>query len=91
MKKKYKVALIIFGIEYLCISVLNKYNIKIDSVIGTILGLMLFFAPIVVLLFLLSKDKEIADKYRILAKISNVFIIVCCIASFIVKILGLED
>lgn len=91
MKKKYKILLIIFGIEYLFVSILNKSNIKIDSVIGTILGLVLFFAPIVVLLYLLGKDMEISPKYRILSKILNVFILVSFIAGFIVKLLGLED
>lgn len=88
MKKIYKITLLIFVIECLCI---NKFNIKIDSIIGTILGLALVSAPIIVLLYLLGRDEDIAYKYRVLAKILNIFIVVWCIAGVVVKILGLEN
>lgn len=91
MKRIYKIILGVIGIEYLYIIILNKFNVKIDSVIGTILGVALFFAPIIILFFLLGKDEEVDNKYRILVKVLNVCILACCLVGFVIKILGLED
>lgn len=90
MKKKYKILIGVIGIEWLCVLILSEMEIQIDSLIGGMLGLMVFFVPVLLLLYLLTKDDNISPKNRILSKVFFVFIIVSCFAGIVVKILGIN-
>lgn len=79
MKKKYIFLLIIFALEIEIISILSKKNIQITSFIGKAIGTLVFILPILILLFLLSKDKDISDNKRLISKVILWFIIICYI------------
>lgn len=80
MKKEYKKFIIIFGIEICFVSILNGFGVVIDSYTGNAIGVLLILAPILRLLYLLSRDSDIEEKYRYLSKIGFRFL-VCCFKS----------
>lgn len=77
MKKQYSILLSIVGIEFLIVSILNKANVKIVSWIGNAVGAFIFFLPIQILLFLLSKDKALSTKLQACCKCAFWFILIC--------------
>ena len=77
MKRKYAILLSIVGIEFLVVSILNKSNVKVESWIGNAIGTFIFFLPVQILLFSLSKDKELSTKKQVCCKCAFWFIIVC--------------
>lgn len=90
MKKKYRIIITILGIEVICIFILSELNVQINSKIGTILGLIGLFVPVLTLLKLMSRDHDMKPEHKILSKILYVFLMVCCMAGIVVKMLGLE-
>lgn len=91
MKKRHKLLIGILLVEYSLIAVLNQLSIQINSKIGIMVGIVLLFAPILVLLYLLSRDFQISVKYRIMSRILFFFITICCLAGVIVRLLGLNN
>ena len=89
MKKIYKVLLGLFGIEWIYVIVLSEANVQITSFLGKTVGIILFFAPIVVLLYLTSKDEEISAGKRKMAKLFLVFWIFCFSAGMIIEAIEL--
>lgn len=87
MKKQYKFLLIVFGIEFLIVSILQENNIKIQSWIGNAIGAFVFLLPIQILLFLLSKDEKFSKRKRICFKIIFWYINICCIAGGIATLI----
>lgn len=91
MKKKYKFLVRILLIECFFAVVLNKLHIQINSKLGTIVGIILLFMPVLILLHLLSSDLQISMKHRILTKALFFFIVICCLSGIIVKLLGIDN
>lgn len=83
MKKEYKKLIIIFGIELVFVSLLSDFGVVIHSYTGNAIGVLLILTPILRLLYLLSKDKDIEEKYRYLSKIGFGFFVCCYIAGLI--------
>ena len=77
MKKIHKVLLMLFLFNFLCISILKKNGISFDSWVIAAIGSLLFFIPLIVLLFLIGKDPEINKSKRIVAISFAVFILFC--------------
>ena len=77
MRKRYRLLLSLFMVEFLIIFILNKSNIKIESWIGNAIGTFIFLLPIQVLLFLLGQDKKFTSKKRMYFKIAFWFINIC--------------
>ena len=82
-KKRYIILLSVVFSEIIIISALDKMNIKAESFVENAAGLFLFFLPLQILLFLLSKDKNISERKRVFAAIVFWLIIVCYIAGAI--------
>lgn len=91
MKNRYKVILILFILEYFCLSLMNKLNIKIQSWIGNAVGALLFLTPLLILLYTLKKDENISLKVRIFAKLLFWFLVCCFIAGGIGKAIALNS
>lgn len=91
MKKVYKVILVLFLLEYLCLSLMNKLDIHIHSWIGNAIGALLFLSPLLILLYLLKKDEDISKKYRIIAKFFFWFLVFCFFAGGIGKTIALNS
>ena len=83
MKIKYKILLILFLIEYISLSVLNKGEVKLQSWWGNAIGTLLLCIPILVLLYWVSKDDEISNTCRSVPKIIFRFMIFCYFAGAI--------
>lgn len=77
MKKHYTFLLSILVVECIVLSFLNQNNVKVQSWIGNAIGTFLFILPVQVLLFLLGKDKQIAEKKRKWSKIVFWYITIC--------------
>ncbi len=80
----------ILGIEYICFSILNCLNVTINSWVGTLVGLLIFFVPLLLLLHMINCDKNILLKYKILSKMFFAFLIICIFLGIVVKILGIN-
>lgn len=91
MKNKYKIILILLILEYFCLLLMNKLNIKIQSWIGNAVGTLLFLTPLLILLYILKKDEDIPVKFRILAKFFFWFLVFCFIAGGIGKAIALNS
>ena len=90
MKKKYKVILALFMVEYLCITLMDKLGIYVQTWIGNAIGSLLFSAPILLLLYFLSKDEDVSKKGRNMGKIGFWFMVLCYIAGGIGKAIALK-
>lgn len=77
MKKRYVLLLFIFIIEVYIASILNEKNIKIHSWIGNAIGVFVCILPILILLFLLGRDKKFTEKKRLCFKIAFWYVIIC--------------
>lgn len=91
MKKKYKIILIIFILEYFCLSLINKLGIRIRTWLGNAIGALVVLLPLWILLYLLNKDKDISPRCRMLAKFFFWFLIFCYIAGGIGKVIALNS
>ena len=85
MNKYKKILIIAIGIEFFIILILRSYNIKIQSVIPSIICSFLFLLPIQALLLLSSKNNELTSKKRIICKFLFLFISVC----YLLVVIGL--
>ncbi len=86
MKKHYKILSIIVLIEFIIIFIMRQNNVKIESFIGSALGVLVFFLPIQIMLFLLSRDTDASNGKRVFAKIMFWFINLCYICTVIAGI-----
>ena len=91
MKRRYKVIIILFILEYLCMALMNKLNIYVQTWIGNAIGALLFCIPLLLLLYFLSRDEDVSKKYRILGKIGLIFLIFCYVAGGIGKAIALKS
>lgn len=81
--KLYKPLLYFIFFEFIAISFLSEMNVQIQSWIGNVIGIFVFFIPIELLFFLLGSDERFPSKKQILFKAVFWFIIVCCLLSVI--------
>lgn len=90
MQKKYKISLLIIGIEYLILYFWNKMGWwRIQTWIGNAIGTLIFLLPILGLLFMLGRDQAITPQKRMWCKVLFYFFIVCYIAGGIATFLEL--
>lgn len=83
MKKQYKILSAIVLAEFIVIYIMSQNNIKIQSFIGSALGVFAFFLPIQIILFLLSKDADVSKVKRAFAKVLFWFICSCYLCTII--------
>lgn len=83
LKLKYKISLFLFFIEIIVLNSMNSNGIKIQSGIGCVLGIILFFSPLQYLLYSLSKDELCSARKRKYFKIFFWFLNYCIISSVI--------
>lgn len=83
MKRRYKKLLFAILVEFILGFILRENKIKIQSFIGSAIGVFVFFLPIEILLFLLSNDKYISNTKRVIAKIVFWFICLCYLCAII--------
>ncbi len=88
MKKIYKVLIWIIVAEFLGVSFLNKMNVTFDSLLINVTGAIVFFVPILSLLVLVSRDKEITKKKRVFAICFSCFIIISFVLGVIANLLA---
>lgn len=87
MKKKNKIYLalvVVVSVFYSFVSVMNHYGIQLQSRIANILGIFIFSAPIIILLFVISRDDRINLNIRFVAKVVAWFICVCCLVGAVI-------
>lgn len=87
-RKNYKQIRIACIIDVICIVVLNELKIKLETYIGGIIGIVLFSLPFLILLHTVSKDKNVCELYRLLAKGGMYFWILCSVLGIVGE--GLE-
>lgn len=87
MKKTYSVLLSVFAVEFLLVCILGQNNIKLDSWIGGIIGLLIFMLPLLILLFLLSKDNAIPKNKQLLCKIVFWLILISAVSGAIATLI----
>lgn len=73
--------------EFLVSFFFNKMNVTFDSLLINVTGAFVFFVPVFALLFLVSRDKEIAKKKRVFALCFACFIIISFIAGIIANLI----
>lgn len=83
MKLKYKISLFLFLVEVIILNAMNSHGVKIQSAIGSILVVILFFLPIQYLLFSLSKDELYSSRKQKYFKVFFWFLNYCIISSII--------
>ena len=77
MRKIYKVLLCIIFINLLIVSFMNNQNIRIQSWAENAIGVLVFFLPIQILLFVLGRDDRISNRKRKWTKMMFWFINIC--------------
>ena len=75
MKKQYKCLLIVIITEIFVASILDQYNIQIQSWIGNAIAAFVCFSPIEVLLYMIGQDNSFSNPKRICCKIAFWFIL----------------
>lgn len=83
MKLKYKISLLLFFVEIIVFYIMSSYNIKIESAIGSILCVVLFFMPVQFLLYSLGKDVHCSTRKRKYFKIFFWFLNYCVLSLLI--------
>jgi len=74
-------------VEFLVVCILGQNNIKLDSWIGGIIGLLIFMLPLLILLFLLSKDNAIPKNKQLLCKIGFWIILISSVSGVIATLI----
>lgn len=77
MKKQYKILLIIWAVEIFIILIMREFNLRIQSLSGSIIGTLVFLLPIQILIFLLGNDEKFSERKRICFRIVFWFINTC--------------
>lgn len=77
MKKKYKILIIVISVEFFILGIMNKLGMKAVTWLENFVGIILCFLPIQILLFMLSRDKDISSSKRIIPTIAFWFINIC--------------
>ena len=86
MKKLHKILLIIIVVEFAIIRILKLFNVSATTFWGNLLGIIFFFLPILILLYLLAKDSS--NKKTQITYISIlIFIIFCIIGGCIARVI----
>ncbi len=88
MKSKYKVLICLIATEFFIAFFLNKMNVTFDSLLINVTGAIIFFVPILSLLILVSRDKEITKKKRVFAICFGCFIIISFVLGVIANLLA---
>lgn len=88
MSKKYKILICLIVVEFFCVSILKNRNISFDNLVINATGTIIFFLPILWLLFLVSKDTHFSKSKRIIAKCFFYFIIVSYIFGGVVNLIA---
>ena len=89
MQQKNKIYLIlgiVISAFFSFVSVMNHYGVRFQSRLANVIGTFIFSAPIVILLFVVSKDDRINLNLRFLAKVVAWFICVCCLVGAIIPL-----
>lgn len=87
MKRKYKILAYCIGVEIFIIYMLNALEFSIKTWIGNALGVVAFFLPVQILLFMVSRDENCSKKKRIFCKIIFWHIIGCFLGATIVTLI----
>ena len=82
---RYIVPGMVICIQFLVVSWLNYFEVHLQSWLANVLGVVLFCAPIVTILFLLASDSRFRGFIRIPANILAWFICICCLVGAIVS------
>ena len=85
MKKNYRILICLIVVEFFCVAILKNKNISFDNLLINATGTIIFFLPILCLLFLVSKDIQFSKRTRIIAKCFFYFIIFSCILGGVVN------
>ncbi len=83
MKKKYKILTRLIVAEYIIAAVLKNLNISFNNTLFGLIFAFIFFVPILVLLYMLSKDEDIAPKKRKFCKVFFYFMSFCTVGATI--------
>ena len=91
MKKKYVLLGVTIGVEFELVAFFERRGITVTSWIGNVVGLLLFFLPILILLHLVSKDGALNVWLRWLC--SGLFWLICscyviCMISLFMENIG---
>lgn len=89
MKKQYSILLSLIVINCFIVSILSKYNVKVQSWAGNAIGAFAFLLPIQILLFLLGQDQNFANKKRTYFKVAFWFVNICYILGGIASLVQL--
>lgn len=87
MKRRYYGLLAAFTAEYLIIKLADHYNIIIRSLFGNTVGAVLFFMPMLILLFSASRDEDFSEKERRWSQIGFWYMTYCFSLGVIVEFL----
>lgn len=87
MKKKYKICIFFWLVEFAVIYVLDKADIHFSSLIFHAISALLCMLPIVILFVLLSKDEGFSVKKRMAFKVIYIYIVLCYVGGLMARIL----
>lgn len=87
LKKKYKLLLILFGVELAIAYIMNGNGVKFNSFWASAIGTLIFLLPLQILLFCVYKDHDFKEKTRKFSIIGFWFINVCYIAGGVAKLM----
>ncbi len=77
MKPKYKWMLYLLAAEFFLLIMLNKSGMRVESWVGSAIGILITILPIQILLFMLSRDENISQNKRMCFKVAFWFVIIC--------------
>ena len=87
MKRRYKLLIAVSIVQYVVISALSDMNVKVESLLGSAIGTLMFILPIQILLFMLSKDEKYSDK-KMLFKVVFWYINICYVVGIIANLVA---
>jgi len=87
MKRRYKLLIAVSIVQYVVISALSDMNVKVESLLGSAIGTLMFILPIQILLFMLSKDEKYSDK-KMLFKVVFWYINICYVVGMIANLVA---
>ena len=83
---KYKILSIIIGIETIAAYILSVLGLPNENIVLRTIFTLVYFTPVLILLHLRGKDKEIKEKDRKICKFMFWFIIVATVVAFIMTL-----
>lgn len=88
VKKRYIVLISVINIQILVVSFLSQNNVIAQTWVGNAIGTVIFFLPIQILLFTLSKDNDLSIWVKSCCKIGFWFVIICFLLGGIALMVG---